>query len=157
MTEWLVPAKEGRKAGRTPSVTARARRMDIAHQLRENKERKEGEKQQSPTSSCLEEPQCRAAPALGEPRGASCGLRCFGEVRITGNLRVARGWEHGGSAFVCRSVCACLFVTHAGPHSPSGMRDFQVENRPQRGRSGGGGGGGAGDGGEVGESEDHTR
>lgn len=42
MTEWLFPAKEGRKAGRTPSVTARARRMDIAHQLRENKERKEG-------------------------------------------------------------------------------------------------------------------
>lgn len=34
--------KEGRKAGRTPPAMTRARRMDIAHQLKVNKERKEG-------------------------------------------------------------------------------------------------------------------
>lgn len=42
---------------------------------------------------------------------------------------------------VCTRSCPCvwLFVTHnaAGPHSPSGMWDFQIQNRPSRGRSAG--------------------
>lgn len=36
---------------------------------------------------------------------------------------------------VCMSICDTYNAT--GPHSPSGMWDFQVQNRPHRGRRAG--------------------
>lgn len=54
------------------------------------------------------------------------------------------GGQHGGMwvevcipsrACVCVSICDTYNA--AGPHSPSGMWDFQVQNRPHRGRRAG--------------------
>lgn len=44
-----------------------------------------------------------------------------------------------GWTFVCLLVQVSICDTYnaAGPHSPSGMWDFQVENRPHRGRRAG--------------------
>lgn len=44
-----------------------------------------------------------------------------------------------GWTFVCLLVHVSICDTYnaAGPHSPSGMWDFQVENRPHRGRRAG--------------------
>lgn len=53
-------------------------------------------------------------------------------------------WRHvAGSLYVfsCMCVLSCMSIcdtsSAAGPHSPSGMWDFQVQNRPQCGRRAG--------------------
>lgn len=55
-----------------------------------------------------------------------------------------RAWGRvGGSlyVFMCMCVLVCMSIcdtySAAGPHSPSGMWDFQVQNRPQCGRRAG--------------------
>lgn len=56
-------------------------------------------------------------------------------------VKCVGGGRGGKWVEVCMSSCACVSICDtynaAGPHSPFGMWDFQIENRPQRGKGAG--------------------